>query len=103
MNDYLDLAGQLVMVRLFGTELDAETDAFLRTYRIRGACLFRQNMLDAPQLTRFTGALRDAIGPQALIALDQEGGAEPPQACDEIPEAPGPAERGGGPQRPRRP
>lgn len=75
MNDYLDLAGQLVMVRLFGTELDAETDAFLRTYRIRGACLFRQNMLDAPQLTRFTGALRDAIGPQALIALDQEGGA----------------------------
>jgi len=75
MNDYLDLAGQLVMVRLFGTELDAETDAFLRTYRIRGACLFRQNMRDAPQLTRFTGALRDAIGPQALIALDQEGGA----------------------------
>jgi beta-N-acetylhexosaminidase len=75
MNDYLDLAGQLVMVRLFGTELDAETDAFLRTYRIRGACLFRQNMRDALQLTRFTGALRDAIGPQALIALDQEGGA----------------------------
>jgi beta-N-acetylhexosaminidase len=75
MNDYLDLAGQLVMVRLFGTELDAETDAFLRTYRIRGACLFRQNMRDAAQLTRFTGALRDAIGPQALIALDQEGGA----------------------------
>ncbi len=75
MNDYLDLAGQLVMVRLFGTELDADTDAFLRTYRIRGACLFRQNMVDAPQLTRFTGALKDAIGPQALIALDQEGGA----------------------------
>jgi len=75
MNDYLDLAGQLMMVRLFGTELDAETDAFLRAHRIRGACLFRQNMVDAAQLTRFTGRLKDALGPQALIALDQEGGA----------------------------
>lgn len=75
MSDYLDLAGQLMMVRLFGTELDADTDTFLRTHRIRGACLFRQNMVDAAQLTRFTGALRAALGPQALIALDQEGGA----------------------------
>lgn len=75
MNDYLALAGQLMMVRLFGTELDADTDAFLRQYKVRGACLFRQNMVDAAQLTRFTGRLRDALGPQALIALDQEGGA----------------------------
>jgi len=75
MTDYLDLAGQLIMVRLFGTELDADTGAFLRQYKVRGACLFRQNMVDAAQLTRFTGALREAMGPQALIALDQEGGA----------------------------
>jgi beta-N-acetylhexosaminidase len=75
MNDYLDLAGQLIMVRLFGTGLDADTDAFLRQYKVRGACLFRQNMTDAAQLTRFTGMLRDAMGPEALIALDQEGGA----------------------------
>ena len=75
MNDYLALAGQLIMVRLFGTELDADTDTFLRRYKVRGACLFRQNMVDAAQLTRFTGALRDAMGPEALIALDQEGGA----------------------------
>jgi len=75
MTDYLDLAGQLMMVRLFGTELDADTGAFLRTHKIRGVCLFRQNMADAVQLTRFTGALVDAMGPQALIALDQEGGA----------------------------
>ncbi|GAB3374088.1 glycoside hydrolase family 3 protein [Massilia agri] len=75
MNDYLDLAGQLMMVRLFGTELDADTDAFLRQYKVRGACLFRQNMVDAAQLGRFTAALQDAMGPQALIALDQEGGA----------------------------
>lgn len=79
MNDtginYSELAGQLIMVRLFGTELDADTDAFLRRYKVRGACLFRQNMVDAAQLTRLTDALRDAMGAQALIALDQEGGA----------------------------
>ncbi len=75
MTDYVALAGQLIMVRLFGTELDAETEAFLRQYKVRGACLFRQNMQDAAQLTRLTSALRDAMGPEALVALDQEGGA----------------------------
>jgi beta-N-acetylhexosaminidase len=75
MNDTRQLAGQLIMIRLFGTGLDADTDAFIRVNRIRGACLFRQNMRDAAQLTRFTGDLREAMGPQALIALDQEGGA----------------------------
>jgi beta-N-acetylhexosaminidase len=69
------LAGRLIMIRLFGTELDADTAAFIRDNRVRGACLFRQNMTDAGQLTRFTSGLRDAMGPQALIALDQEGGA----------------------------
>ncbi len=69
------LAGQLIMVRLFGTELDADTAAFLRGNHVRGACLFRQNMSDAVQLKRFTQDLRDAMGEEALIALDQEGGA----------------------------
>jgi beta-N-acetylhexosaminidase len=75
MNDTRTLAGQLIMIRLFGTELDADTAAFIRANRIRGACLFRQNMLDAAQLTRFNGDLLDAMGSNALIALDQEGGA----------------------------
>jgi len=69
------LAGQLIMVRLFGTELDDDTAAFLADNGIRGACLFRQNMVDAAQLTRFTGALRETMGEGALVALDQEGGA----------------------------
>src|SRR5205085_7038090 len=69
------LAGRLIMIRLFGTALDADTAAFIRDNAIRGACLFRQNMTDADQLTRFTSGLAGAMGPQALIALDQEGGA----------------------------
>lgn len=75
MNDYRKLAGRLIMIRLFGTELDADTAAFIRENAIRGACLFRQNMTDAVQLTRFNTGLRDAMGANALIALDQEGGA----------------------------
>jgi beta-N-acetylhexosaminidase len=75
MNQSRQLAGQLIMIRLFGTQLDEDTAAFIRANRIRGACLFRQNMTDAAQLTRFTGALCDAMGPRALVALDQEGGA----------------------------
>ncbi|HEX8478463.1 MAG TPA: glycoside hydrolase family 3 N-terminal domain-containing protein, partial [Telluria sp.] len=63
------------MVRLFGTSLDAETERFLRDNRIRATCLFRQNMTDAVQLRGFTDALRAIMGEQALIALDQEGGA----------------------------
>jgi beta-N-acetylhexosaminidase len=68
-------AGQLMMVRLFGTSLDVETERFLRDNRIRATCLFRQNMTDAVQLRGFTDALRAIMGEQALIALDQEGGA----------------------------
>jgi beta-N-acetylhexosaminidase len=74
-NDLRQLAGRLIMIRLFGTALDADTADFIRANRIRGACLFRQNMTDAAQLTRFTGDLRAAMGADALIALDQEGGA----------------------------
>jgi beta-N-acetylhexosaminidase len=73
--DYRRLAGQLIMIRLFGTELDADTADFIRANHVRGACLFRQNMLDAAQLTRFTGDLRATMGEHALLALDQEGGA----------------------------
>jgi beta-N-acetylhexosaminidase len=75
MQELRKLAGQLIMIRLFGTELDEDTAAFIRGHSIRGACLFRQNMRDAGQLTRFNRALAAAMGPQALIALDQEGGA----------------------------
>jgi beta-N-acetylhexosaminidase len=69
------LAGQLLMIRLQGTELDDETACFLRDNRIRAVCLFRNNMVDATQLSRLTSDLRKAMGDSALIAIDQEGGA----------------------------
>ncbi|MBJ7311775.1 beta-N-acetylhexosaminidase [Rugamonas sp. CCM 8940] len=69
------IAGQLIMIRFPGTELDAATAAFLRTNAIRAVCLFRGNMRDAEQLGRLTAALREVMGPDSLIAIDQEGGA----------------------------
>jgi beta-N-acetylhexosaminidase len=74
-HEHRRLAGQLIMIRLFGTALDEDTAEFIRANAIRGACLFRQNMTVASQLTAFTADLRGAMGALALIALDQEGGA----------------------------
>jgi beta-N-acetylhexosaminidase len=75
MNELNKLAGQLIMIRFPGTELDAATADFLRQNSVRGVCLFRGNMASAEQLTRLTADLRAVMGPEALIALDQEGGA----------------------------
>ncbi len=75
MNNLNQIAGRLIMIRFPGTELDAATAAFLRENSVGGVCLFRQNMVNSEQLTRLTGELRAAMGPNALIAIDQEGGA----------------------------
>ncbi|MBV8666402.1 MAG: glycoside hydrolase family 3 protein [Burkholderiaceae bacterium] len=63
------------MIRMPGTSLDADTADFLRRNAIRAICLFRQNMVDTAQLTKFVSDLRAVMGPDALIAIDQEGGA----------------------------
>ncbi len=67
-------AGELVMVDMEGTSLDADTANFLRSNHIRAVCLFRKNLRDAAQVQKLTADLREAMGPLALIAIDQEGG-----------------------------
>lgn len=68
-------AGQLIMIRLAGTELTEEQAQYLRSNAIRAVCLFRPNMVNAAQLAKLTADLRAAMGENALIAIDQEGGA----------------------------
>jgi len=75
MNPFKKMAGQLIMIRFPGTELDAETARFLRENSVGGVCLFRGNMVNQEQLQRLTADLREAMGANALIAIDQEGGA----------------------------
>ena len=69
------IAGQLVMIRMPGLTLDADNAAFMRDNHIRAICLFRGNMQDEHQLKQFTRDLRQTMGTDSLIALDQEGGA----------------------------
>jgi beta-N-acetylhexosaminidase len=69
------IAGQLIMIRFPGTVLEQATADFIRANGIRGVCLFRGNMTDSVQLAKLTSDLREAMGPNALIAIDQEGGA----------------------------
>ena len=66
--------GQLVMVDIEGTSLDADTAHFLRSHHIRAVCLFRKNLGTAAEVRKLTADLRDVMGPLALIGLDQEGG-----------------------------
>ncbi|XLZ72657.1 glycoside hydrolase family 3 protein [Massilia sp. SR12] len=69
------IAGQLIMIRFPGTVLEQATADFIRANGIRGVCLFRGNMTDSVQLAKLTADLREVMGQNALIAIDQEGGA----------------------------
>ena len=66
--------GQLVMVDIEGTSLDADTAYFLRNHHIRAVCLFRKNLGTAVEVRKLSADLREVMGPLALIGLDQEGG-----------------------------
>lgn len=68
------LAGQLIMIRFPGLELDAATAQFMRENQIRACCLYRDNIDNAKQVRQLTENLRAVMGPEALIAIDQEGG-----------------------------
>ena len=66
--------GQLVMVNIQGTRLDEQQAKFLRDHAIRAVCLFRWNLGSEAEVRQLTADLREAMGPCALIGLDQEGG-----------------------------
>jgi beta-N-acetylhexosaminidase len=57
-----------------GFELSADEAAFFRDADPFGFILFARNVESPNQLRRLTGALRNAIGRDALITIDQEGG-----------------------------
>jgi beta-N-acetylhexosaminidase len=67
--------GRLVMVDIPGKALDAETAAFLREQKIRSVCLFRKNLGTEDEVRALMHELIDVLGPEALIGIDQEGGA----------------------------
>ncbi|UXH78905.1 beta-N-acetylhexosaminidase [Roseateles amylovorans] len=74
MNESSIHPGRLVMVDIQGKTLDAATAAFIRDHQIRAVCLFRKNLGTEAEVRQLTRDLREAMGPDALIGLDQEGG-----------------------------
>ena len=67
--------GRLVMVDIPGTALDTGTAAFLREQKIRAVCLFRKNIGSEDEVRALMRDLIEVLGPEALIGIDQEGGA----------------------------
>lgn len=57
-----------------GPELSAEERAFFADVRPWGFILFRRNVESPEQLLRLTSALRDSVGWDAPVLVDQEGG-----------------------------
>ena len=72
--------GSLLLVGFHGTDAagNADLDALLCQVRIGGTVLFARNIVDAGQVARLTGALRDRAaacnGRKLLVAADAEGG-----------------------------
>lgn len=76
-DELLDRLGELTIVGVPGTSLDAETEATLRRIRPAGAILFSENFADAAGAARWTRSLHALLGtPElpALLAVDEEGG-----------------------------
>lgn len=57
-----------------GPELSAAERAFFADADPLGFILFSRNVVDPAQLRRLTGDLRDSVGRDAMILVDQEGG-----------------------------
>jgi beta-N-acetylhexosaminidase len=62
------------IIGLSGPRLTAEEAALLRDRRPAGAILFARNVVDPAQLRALTGGIRDILGAEAPILVDQEGG-----------------------------
>ena len=68
-------AGRFIITGLPGTQLPAELAALWRRYRVGGVILFRHNVAGPEQLRKLVADLLEVLGPEALISVDQEGGA----------------------------
>ncbi len=62
------------IVALAGPDLAPEEAALLADARPLGIILFGRNIVDARQLSRLIGDVRQALPPDGLLMIDQEGG-----------------------------
>ncbi|UBV44919.1 glycoside hydrolase family 3 protein (plasmid) [Deinococcus taeanensis] len=68
-------AARTLIIDLPGPDLTPEQGRFLARHGFGGACLFARNITTPERTARLVQDIRDALGHDALIATDQEGGA----------------------------
>ncbi|ABX41503.1 glycoside hydrolase family 3 protein [Lachnoclostridium phytofermentans] len=70
--------GQRIVAGFPGTTIDSELEDFIRTYKIGNFILFKENIVDANQLSNLCEGLQQLTkkytGHRAFITIDQEGG-----------------------------
>ena len=67
-------ANRLMIVDLPHPTLDDAWRDHLARHAFGGVCLFRRNIQHAEQLLNLVEEIREVLGPDALIGIDQEGG-----------------------------
>jgi beta-N-acetylhexosaminidase len=65
---------RLMMIDFPGTTLEPHVAAHLEKYRPGGVILFRKNIVSTAQVRKLVTDLKTILGPDLLIAIDQEGG-----------------------------
>jgi beta-N-acetylhexosaminidase len=65
---------RLMMIDFPGTILEPHVAAHLEKYRPGGVILFRKNITSTAQVRKLVDDLKAILGPELLIAIDQEGG-----------------------------
>src|SRR5688572_538773 len=68
------MAVRAFITGLAGTELTADERAFLREADPRGVILFKRNISAPSQVAELVSACRSAMGREAPVLVDQEGG-----------------------------
>jgi len=63
-----------VIIGIAGPVLTRAERDLLGEHRPKGVILFKRNIKDKPQLSELTVSLKDALPPDAVIMVDQEGG-----------------------------
>ncbi|MGD2132366.1 MAG: beta-N-acetylhexosaminidase [Maricaulaceae bacterium] len=68
------MSARAVILGAAGPTLEPDEAAFLREADPWGFIIFKRSVEDPEQLKRLTGALRDCVGRNAPVLVDQEGG-----------------------------
>ncbi|WP_310582194.1 glycoside hydrolase family 3 N-terminal domain-containing protein [Deinococcus sp.] len=68
-------AARTLIIDLPGPDLDVESASLMAEFGFGGVCLFTRNVSTPERTSKLVRDIRDVLGPEILIGIDQEGGA----------------------------